>query len=138
MQKYSQVNQVKKEKWITDRCHETYCGKRKNKTAFNTLTLLTQRQQTKTNLIEKAKRKLLTDDKSIHRRWIECYTELYNYKLTSDASILKSGYNVENREAGDSHILKEEVEKAVRVLKDDKSPGVDNIPAEILNTEDQA
>ena len=36
-----------------------------------------------------------------------------------------------NRETENS--LKDEVEKAVRMLKDGKSPGFDNIPAEILN-----
>ena len=50
----------------------------------------------------------------------------------TDANILRSGDDVENRETGDSPILKEEVEKAARMLKDGKSPGVDNIPAEIL------
>ena len=56
----------------------------------------------------------------------------------TDASILKSADDVENRETRDSPILKKEVEKAVRMLKDERSPGVDNIPAEIRNTEDQA
>ena len=40
--------------------------------------------------------------------------------------------DVENRETEESPILKEEVGKAVRMLKYGKSPGVDNIPAEIL------
>ena len=52
------------------------------------------------------------------------------------ARILKSEDDVENRETGDSTILKQEVEKAVRMLKDGKSSGVDNIPAEILKQED--
>ena len=34
---------------------------------------------------------------------------------------------MENGETADSPILKEEVEKAVRMLKNGKSPGVDNI-----------
>ena len=45
---------------------------------------------------------------------------------------MRSEDDVENRETGDSPILKDEVEKAVRMLKDGKSPGVYNIPAEIL------
>ena len=51
--------------------------------------------------------------------------ELYNYKLKTDASILKREDDVENRETGESPILKEKVEKAVRTPKDGKSPGVD-------------
>ena len=76
--------------------------------------------------------KLLTEDKEIHKCWTEHCTELYNYKLKTDASILKSEGDVENRQTGESSILKEEVEKAIRMLKDGKSPGVENIPAEIL------
>ena len=61
-----------------------------SKTALNTLELLTQRQQTKTNLIENAKGKILTEDKEIHKRWTEYYKELYDYKLKTDANILKA------------------------------------------------
>ena len=35
-------------------------------------------------------------------------TELYNYKLKTDANISKSEDNIENRETGDSPILKEQ------------------------------
>ena len=59
---------------------------------------------------------------------MEYCTELYNYKLQTDAGILKSEDDVANKETGDSPILKEEVQKADRR----KSPGVDNIPADIL------
>ena len=37
------------------------------------------------------------------------------------------------RDTGETPILKEEVEKAMRMLKTGKSPGIDNIPGEILN-----
>ena len=39
---------------------------------------------------------------------------------------------IENRETVETTILKEEVDKAVWVLKNGKSPGVDNIQAEVL------
>ena len=45
---------------------------------------------------------------------------------------MKNEDDVADRETGDSPILKEEVEKAVEMLKDGKSPGLDNNPAEIL------
>ena len=46
---------------------------------------------------------------------------MYNYKLKTDANILRSGEDVENRETGHSPILNEEVEKAVQMLKDAKA-----------------
>ena len=53
--------------------------------------------------------------------------ELYNYKLKNYANILKREDDMDNRKTGDSPILKEEVEKAARMLKNGKSPRVDNI-----------
>ena len=111
MQNYSQVNQLirrkmkqAKENCITYRCSETDCGIRTGniKTAFNTLKLLTQRQQTKTNFIENAKDTLLTEENAIHKRWTEYCTEPYNYKLKTDASMLKSEDDIANRETIDS------------------------------------
>ena len=58
--------------------------------------------------------------------------EVAQLQTKTDASILKSEDDVENREAGDSPILKGEVEKAVWMLKDSELPGVDNILAEII------
>ena len=48
------------------------------------------------------------------------------------SSILKSEDDEETSETVDSPILKEEGQKAVRMLKDGKSLSVDNLPAEIL------
>jgi len=42
---------------------------------------------------------------------------LYNYQLKTDANILKDTGKIENRETGESPILKEEVEKAIQMLK---------------------
>ena len=98
---------------------------------FDTLKLLTQRQQTKTNLIEHAKGKLLAEDKAINKRLTESCAELCNYNLKTDARILRSKDDVENWETWDSPILKEDVNKAVLMLKDGRSPGLDNIPPEI-------
>ena len=70
IQNYSKVNQAitrkmkqAKENWITGRHQEIDCRVRtgNSNTASNTLKLLTQRQKTKTNLIENVKAKLLTD-----------------------------------------------------------------------------
>ena len=49
--------------------------------------------------------------------------------------VLNSGINNIYRTAP---ILKEEVEDAVRSLKGGKAAGVDNIPAELLNLQDQS
>ena len=124
-----------KENWITDRCQEIDSGFRTRNSwaAFNSLKLLTQRQQTKAKLIENANTKLLTEETAIHKRCTEYYTEMCNSKLKTYANILNNVDKIENREKREAPVLKEEEEdKAVRMLKNDKILGVDDIPAKVL------
>ena len=122
-----------KENWISEMCDNIDTGMRKgnSKMAYDTLKLLTRPQQTRTSVIEDKKGEVLTEEAAVIKRWTEYCEELYNYKLRPDTSILNKGINT-NREAGDAPILKEEVEEAIRSLKAGKSPGVDNIPAELI------
>ena len=48
------------------------------------------------------------------------------------ALLIKDSSISTNRESGDAPIMKEEFEEAVNSLKAGKSPGVDNVPAELL------
>ena len=63
------------------------------------------------------------------KRWTEYCTELYNHPVTGDTTVLKV-FN-ENQETP-LPILRSEIETAVNSLKKGKSPGVDNIPAELI------
>ena len=102
-----------------------------SKGAYDTLKLLTKPHQTKTSVIEDKDGNLLTEETVIIERWTEYCEELYNYEIRPDSSILDSNSDT-NREPGDAPIMKKEVEEAVRSLKGGKSPGVDNIPAELM------
>ena len=109
-----------KENWISARCKEIDCGigTGTSKTNFSTLKLLTtQRQQTKTNLTENAKQSV-NDGRNTAR---SCRLQFK-----------KSGDDADHREIGDPAILEEEVEAALWMLEDGKSPGVDSIAADIL------
>ena len=66
----------------------------------------------------------------ILQRWTEYCSELYNYELNGDDSVLE----VQESKNDDSEnlILKSEVEEAIKMLKKGKSPGVDNIPGELI------
>ena len=70
----------------------------------------------------------------MHKRWTEYYTELYNYILKTDAIIAKSEDELENRETGVSATFKRLKDRSEGGLQIDKSPGVHNIPVEILKT----
>ena len=58
--------------------------------------------------------------------------DLYNYELCPDTSILQSN-QTPTQEAESLPVPREEVEEAVLNLRAGKSPGVDNIPSELLD-----
>ena len=69
--------------------------------------------------------------REILNRWADYCTELYNYEANGDPSVL----NCPQTEREDDHpILRKEVKAAVQSLKKRKSVGVDNIPAELVQT----
>ena len=64
-------------------------------------------------------------------RWTQYCIELYNHKVDVETSILDVPSN--NSDVDDNNtILREEVEEAVKALKRGKSPGIDNIPGELV------
>ena len=73
----------------------------------------------------------LTEERQILNRWTKYCSELYNYKANGGPSEL----NCPQTDTEDDHpILRREVEAAVQSLKKGKSAGVDNIPAELVQT----
>ena len=75
--------------------------------------------------------KLLTDSDKVRERWTEYCSGLYNYELKSDRTILEDDQYPQDGEYSPP-ILREEVEAAIQTLAPGTSPGVDNIPAELL------
>ena len=72
---------------------------------------------------------VLTEDQDILKRWTEYYADLYNHRATGDPDVL----NVPPVTDTDKYpILREEVEAAVKSPKKGKSPGIDNIPTELV------
>ena len=64
-------------------------------------------------------------------RWTQYCIELYNHKVDVETSNLDVPSN--NSDEDDNNtILREEVEEAVKALKRGKSPGIDNIPGELV------
>ena len=69
--------------------------------------------------------------------WTEYCSDLYNYDLLSDTSLLQS-VQTPTQEAESLLVLWEEVEDAVRGLKAGKFSGVDNVPSELLRNGGEA
>ena len=93
----------------------------------NTLKALTKSQQHKSAVIKDSSGNILTENTAFVNRWTEYCSDLYNYELHPDTSLLQS-----------NQTPTQEVEEAVHNPTAGKSPGVDNIPSELLNNGDEA
>ena len=125
--------QIAKEEWIEEQCSVIEKGMEtsNSKNAYSTLKSLTKTSQLRTAVINDQDGKLITDSKKVLKRWSEYCKGLYNYEIHPDTSLLQT--NLPSVDGKDSlPILKEEVEAAVQSLKLGKSPGVDNIPSELV------
>ena len=90
---------------------------------------LTTVKQGKATTVQDRSEKCLIEERQTLNRWTESCSELYNYKANGDPSVLKSPQT----DTEDDHpILRREVEAAVHSLKKEKSAGVENIPAELV------
>ena len=68
---------------------------------------------------------------AVLNRWTEYCSGLYNYELHPDTSLVHSN-QTPTQETESLPVLREETEEAMHSLKEGKSPGVDNIPSELL------
>ena len=119
------------ENWIGEQCSEIVENLRTNnsKRAYQLVKDLTTVKQEKATTVQDHSGKCLTEEQQILNQWTEYCSELYNYKANGDPSVL----NCPQTDTDDDHpILRREVEAAVQSLKKEKSVGVDNIPAELV------
>ena len=122
-----------KENWLDQQCKDIERGFQRgdSKKAYETLKTLTKVQQNKSTVIEDKDGNLLTESSAVLARWTEYCEELYNYPIQPDTTILQEEIRPQ-KEPSPLPIMREEVEKAIRSLPVGKSPGADNIPAELL------
>ena len=97
----------------------------------NTLQALTKSQQHKSAVIKDNSGNILMESTAVVNQWTEYCSDLYNYELHPDTSLLESN-QTPTQDAESLPVLREEVEEAVRNLRAGRSPGVDNIPSELL------
>ena len=140
---YKELNkQVKKSArtdkhtWIQEKCKliESNFGNGKSKEAYRVVKQIRGNFAPQIRGIKDKGGKILTDDKQISDRWMEYIAELYTDHNRYDDEILKGlkAQTVLDEDERDDNIMKGEVEKAIKKLKNDKSCGVDGIPAEMI------
>jgi len=140
--KYREVNndlnkgiKLAKEAWINEQCKniENCYNHNNTKAAFAIVKELTTEWKPKCFVVEDKDGNLLTQAEDVTERWRQYCDELYNHKAnTSDNSLKDIQQTISSEEEDEPPILRQEIEEAVRKLKCNKSPGTDNIPAELL------
>ena len=102
-----------------------------NDVGNNALKALTKSQQHKSAVIEYSSGNILTESTAVLNQWTDYCSGLYNYELHPDTSLLQ-GNQSPTQEAESLPVLRKVVEEAMRNPRAGKSPGVDNIPSELL------
>ena len=137
-EKYKEVNNNIK-RWMKEgkknsirkQCDDSEETLRKNnsKRAYQLVKDLTTVKKRESYYIQDHSGKCLTKEPELLYRWTKYCSELWNYKANGDPFILNSP---QTDTEDDHHILRNEVEAAVESMKNGKSAGVDNIPAELV------
>jgi len=85
------------------------------------------------NSEKQGRRKTLAEKDKIKSRWKECYEWLYNKQNPVDNTVLTELPTTNTAEDMED-FLEEEVAMAIKNLKKEKSPGEDNITAEMMQS----
>ena len=104
---------------------------------FEGVRKITGKQAPRVRVIKDKNGKLLADQNKVKDRWLEYFRELYNPCTPTDQSVLSEIAPSQNRDTPTPHLLKAEVEAAVARMKNNKSPGADNITAEEIQAAGQ-
>ena len=100
-----------------------------SKKVYQTVKYLTSTKHGRTTSTQSKEGKCLTEEQEVQNRWTEYCSELYTLKNTGDPGVLNVSQSQDNDK---SSILGEEIVAAVSSLKKEKSAGIDNITAELV------
>ena len=124
-----------KEDWIQTQCKSIYNYMkhgRHNKRSYETLKMVTKTTPRSTSIIEDRNGVPLAEDTLKLNRWTEYCKEFYNYPINPDPSVLAHNGNHNTDTDDELPIIESEVVNAIKTLNEGKSPGIDNIPSELI------
>ena len=118
-----------KESFIIKECEKVEDNMKKGKTkeVYKTIKNFTRQFSPKVGVIKDEQGNNLTEERDIKNRWKEYVENLYKKNNQIKDNFIKS-LTLEN----EPNILEEEVRLALKKLANNKSPGVDNIPIELV------
>ena len=132
-----QIIRQDKKKYIEDKCEqiENNFSKNRSRDAYNIIKSLTKRFQPKTVVIKDENGNVLTESGQIFDRW-----KRYCENMFANTSEPKQTAVDNNESYADTELepLRSEVEWAIKSLKDRKSPGCDEITAEVIKASGEA
>ena len=122
-----------KKNFLIEKCEtiEDLKSKNRSREMYNDIKSLTKTFQPRLGVIKDENGKTLTESEKIADRWKRYCEDMFtNYQPTDEDQHRKA--KVTEREEPNLPPLKTEIEWAIKSLKDRKSPGCDNIQAEMI------
>ena len=124
-----------KEKWLQEKCRdiEKLAGDNRSREAYKLIKQINRSWKPKQSAIKDKNGKMLQEKKEVKKRWTEYCSGLYTDSGNSDTVIAELDQISPPPNDDEMHdILHEEVEAAVKRLKKNKSPGIDDITGEMI------
>ena len=120
-----------KARWLEEQCASVEEGLKRNhsRKAYQLINTLRKNFRPKLRNIKDAEHRVLTDPKDILRRWRNYAEDLYH-----DENNLT---NEDTDQSPTLSILESEVEEAIRKSPKNKAAGIDDLPAELLKTDNR-
>jgi len=128
-----------KQDWIDKQCSEMekYAGQHKTREVYKMVKNFTRRWQPRQSAIKDKEGNILMEKEKVRNRWTEYCRELYEDKEKTNGELRELVQELKDisppqRNDEEEDILEAEVEKAIKRLKNNKSPGVDGITSEMI------
>lgn len=125
-----------KQNWLEKQCEdiEQYAGEYKTREVFKMIKSISGKWHPRQTAIRDKHGNILMDREKIKDRWTEYCRELYSETEQTNRKLLEELRVITPPTEDDANdgILYEEVERAVKHLKKNKSPGTDGITAEMI------
>ena len=114
---------------------EEHSGNNSSRELYQCVNKLTNSSTSRLAIIKDKDGKVLTEDEDIKNRWKSYCEDLYSSQEVSDEEHVASLTDSSEKEP---EILLSEVKQAINRLKNQKSPGLDDIPSELLKEADDS
>ena len=128
-----------KQDWMDKQCSEMekYAGQHKTREVYKMVKNITRRWQPRQSAIKDKEGNILMEKEKVRNRWTEYCRELYEDKDKTNGELRELVQELKEisppqRNDEEEDILEAEVERAIKRLKNNKSPGVDGITSEMI------